>query len=315
MARKSSFHIVLSYALSLLITIAVLVVWVVYVVRAQARINELAAGVGVGGGRDTIHWWMLGFGCLLLALVIGGLTYQLAQTLSARRYSAKQDEFVSNITHELKSPLAAIRLHAETLLQTDIDPRERRRFLGYILQQTERMEGLVDNVLESSRLQARKEHLALEPIAVGRFFEDSLDELRERVQSQGFQLKSAIDTDGSILASEDALHRILNNLVDNAARFSSPGGEIRCLVGDGRRGGVTIAIEDDGVGIPKGELRRVFDRFYQIGRQIRGPARGTGLGLAIVAGLVREMGGSIRAVSPEGRPGIRFEIDLPRVEA
>lgn len=315
MARKSSTYIVLSYALSLLITIAMLVMWVIYVVRAQARINELAAGVGVGGGRDNVHWWMLGFGVLLFSLVIGGLTHQLAQALSARRYSAKQDEFVSNITHELKSPLAAIRLHAETLLQGDVDAREQERFLGYILQQAQRMEGLVDNVLESSRLQERKERLVLEPIAIGSFFGSSLEELRERVQSQGLRLRSCIETEGSVMASEDALHRILNNLVDNAARFSSPGGEIRCLVSDGRRGSVTIALEDDGVGIPKSELRRVFDRFYQIGRQIRGPARGTGLGLAIVAGLVQEMGGTIRAVSPEGRPGIRFEIDLPRVGA
>lgn len=307
---RSSLYIVLSYATSLLVTISLLVVWVIYVVRAQARINELAAGVGVS--RENTHWWILAIGCLLFALVIGGLTLQLAQTLSERRYSAKQAEFVSNITHELKSPLAAIRLHAQTLLQGEADRSEQRRFLGFIEQQALRMEALVDNVLETSRLQARRRHSRLEPIALAPFLDAYLDEVEERVAGMRRRLSARIDTDAWVLASEDALHRILNNLLDNAARFSDDGGEIRCLAHAGSERSVVLAVEDDGVGIPPGELRRVFDRFYQIGREVNGRRRGTGLGLAIVAGLVEEMGGEVRAIAPEGRPGIRFEIELPR---
>lgn len=313
MGRRSSLYIVLSYTVSLLFTTLLLVMWVIYVLRAQARINELAAGVGVS--QENFHWWILAAGCLLFALVIAGLTHQLAQTLSARRYSAKQDEFVASITHELKSPLAAIRLHAQTLLQSDIDREEQERFLGYIEQQAVRMEGLVDNVLETSRLQARRERLRLEPLELRPFLEGHLEEVRERFQGQGLTFSPQIATDAWVLATEDALYRILDNLLENAASFSSHGGEIRLLAEDGPRRTVLLAVEDDGIGIPKSELRRVFDRFYQIGREISGRRRGTGLGLAIAQGLVREMNGKIQAVSPEGRPGVRFEIVLPQTAA
>ncbi len=306
MVRKRFIHILVSYVVSMTIATALLVGWVVYVLRSQAKINDLASRVGVD--RENFHWLILGIGCLLFGLLIGGVTYQLAQTLSERRYALKQEEFVSNITHEMKSPLAVIRLQAETLLQDDIQDEERHRFLRYIVQQQERLSVLVDNVLELSRLVSRKRGLTLEPVALQPFFEGYLEEARGRVLSQGRRLETRVDTRASVLATEGALQRVLDNLLDNAVRFSAPGGEVRCLVADDGQG-VRISIEDDGVGIPKGELRRVFERFYQIGRD----RQGTGLGLAIVEGLVHEMKGAVRAFSQDGRPGSRFEIVLPRI--
>ncbi|MCH9650976.1 MAG: HAMP domain-containing histidine kinase [Deltaproteobacteria bacterium] len=311
MPRKPSTHLIVSYVLSLGLTTSLLVGWVIYIVRSQAKINELASRVGVR--RENFHWLILGIGCVLFGLLIVGLTHQMAQALSERRYAMKQEEFVSNITHEMKSPLAAIRLHAETLMQGGVSQQEHSRSLGYILQQQERMTQLVDNVLETSRLVARKRALALEEVALRPFLEAYLEEARERVTLQNRRLFAKIDTSSRVLATEGALHRVLDNLVSNAVRFSSPGGEVRCLVVD-TADRVTIAVEDDGVGIPKSELRRVFDRFYQSGRKAGGSRKGTGLGLAIVEGLVKEMNGTVRAFSQEGWPGSRFEIELPRLE-
>ncbi len=304
MDRKSSTHILVTYVLSLTVAVSLLVTWVVYVLHSQAKLNELAQRVGLRPER--FHWAVLGIGCTLLGLLIGGLTYQLAQALSEQRYARKQNEFVSNITHELKSPLAAIRLHAETLLQGDVDDRERRRFLRYILQQQERMSALVDNVLEVSRLVSRPGGLVLEPLTLAPFLDRYLEEARERVSLQGRTLTARIATHAVVRATESALHRVLDNLVDNAVRFSADGGEIRCQVTDSASQ-VILAIEDDGIGIPRGEVRKVFDRFYQIGKG----NPGTGLGLAIVKELVREMGGTVRVVVQENRPGSRFEIELP----
>jgi signal transduction histidine kinase len=112
------------------------------------------------------------------------------------------------------------------------------------------------------------------------------------------------------MATEEALRRVLNNLIDNAARFSRPGGEVRCRLTVDREI-ARLEVEDDGVGIPKRDLKQVFDRFYQAGREGEAHRRGTGLGLSIVAGLVREMGGSVQAHSQEGRPGARLIVDLP----
>src|SRR5262245_58682331 len=162
MRSKRSIRIIVSYVLSLVVALALLVWWIVYVLQASATINRFAERLG--GGGTTSHWLVLGLGCALFVILIAGLTFQLAHALAERNYSRKQEEFVSNITHEMKSPLAAIKLHAQTMQQTDLPADERHRSVDFVLQQVGRMETLVDNVLESSRLVARKRRLQLEPL-------------------------------------------------------------------------------------------------------------------------------------------------------
>jgi signal transduction histidine kinase len=218
------------------------------------------------------------------------------------------------ITHELKSPLAAIKLHAQTLQGSDLDREQLERSLGFILQQADRMGTLVDDVLESSRLVARRKSLELEPIPLGEFFPAYFEEVRPRIESYGVRLTAEVESDVAVRATEEALRRLVDNLLENAARFSKSGGEVRARVGaEGSH--AVIEVEDDGIGIPKKELSKVFDRFYQVGRQLDQRRKGTGLGLFIVSGLVGEMGGTVRAFSHEGRPGTRFRIELPILSA
>lgn len=304
---------VTTYVVSLAIAVALLVVWVVYVVRSGTRIEELAGRHGVESG--DVPWLVLVTGCVLLFLLIGGLTYQLAQALAAVRTVRKQEEFLANVTHELKSPLAAIKLHAQTLEQPQVPEAARRRSTALVLEQVSRMERLVDNVLESSRLVGRRRRLELHPVALGPFLAGYLEDVGPRLEARGVRLAVHGATEATVLATPDALFRVLENLLDNAARHSRPGAEVRCRVSDGD-GATTVEVEDDGVGIPKRELPRVFERFY---RGASGPAErpgsGTGLGLAIVSGLVAEMRGRVHADSLEGRPGARFVVELPHAPA
>jgi signal transduction histidine kinase len=308
MRSKRSIRIIVSYVLSLVVALALLVWWIVYVLQASARINHFAQRLG--GGGTTSHWLVLGIGCLLFVLLIAGLTFQLAHALAERNYSRKQEEFVSNITHEMKSPLAAIKLHAQTLQQGGLSADDVHRSVGFVLQQVGRMETLVDNVLESSRLMARRKRPALEPLRLADWVQPFLDEMRGVLDARGLTLLADVRTNATVMASPDVLQRILTNLLENAARFSMRGGEIRCRVVD-TADTVRIEVEDDGIGIPRAELKKVFDRFYQIGRELSGRRGGTGLGLSIVWGLVRELRGQVRAFSHEGRPGTRFVVTLP----
>lgn len=308
MKRKRRSPIVAAYVLSLLVTIALLVVWVIYIVRSVARIQTVAGRVGVAS--ENSHWIVLAVGCALFFLLIAGLTWQLAQALAARRYSLKQEEFVSNVTHELKTPLAAIKLHAQTLREGGLQPAQQARSLDLVLQQADRMARLVDDVLESSRQLARKRPLQLQPLDVAEFFAGYFAEATPRVEAQGVHLAWQLDSRARVLAAADALDKVMNNLLDNAARFSHKGGEVRCRVAD-EDGHVRIVVEDDGVGIPRSELPHVFDRFYQAGNTRDGRRRGTGLGLAIVAGLVQEMRGRVKARSHEGQPGTTFVVEIP----
>lgn len=313
MQAKRTRPLVTIFVLSVLVTVALLVAWVLYIVRSSVRIGQLAGRVGVPG-EGPLNWLLLAAGCVLFSLLIAGLSYQLAQALAARRYLLKQDEFLSNITHELKSPLAAIRLHAQTLEHPDLANEARRRSTRFILQQAERMGTLIDNVLESSRLMVRRQRLELTPLPLPEFLADYLERERPRVEARGVRLAEHLHTAATVLASEEALQRVLDNLLDNAARFSEPGGEVRIRVED-ERDRVAIEVEDDGVGIPRSELKRIFDRFYQVRRAGAAASTGSGLGLSIVYGLVHEMGGEVQAFSQEGRPGARFRVELPKVEA
>ena len=315
MQSRRSTQLVTMYVLSLGVTITLLVGWVVYVVRSQSRISQPGTRIDpLGRASGETHWVVLAIGCVLLFFLIVGLTYQLAQALAARRYAQKQDEFVSNVTHEMKSPLAAIKLHAQTLQQDGELPLEiRRRFLATIEQQADRMASLVDSVLESSRLLSRKRQLDLVPIAIAPFGRDYFARAVPHAESRGIHLRADLRSQATVLATEEALRRVLDNLIDNAVRFSQHGGEVRCRIETIAGPAVRIEVEDDGIGIPKKELPNIFDRFYQAGREgVHG--RGTGLGLSIVSGLVREMRGAVSAYSQEDRPGTRLVVELPAVE-
>jgi signal transduction histidine kinase len=304
-------QLVTMYVLSLAATIVLLVVWVVYIVRSFLRQERLSTQVGMP--KEGFSWGILSVGCLLLFFLIVALTYQLAQALAARRYALKQEEFVSNITHEMKSPVAAIKLHAQTLQDGEgMTAEEQRRSLGFIVQQADRMGALVDNVLESSRLLAAKRPPDLRPMDLAAFFVPYFEHARPHAESRGVALRCDVATRATALATAEALRRVMDNLIDNAVRFSERGGEVRCRVAD-RGATVRIEVEDDGAGIPRKELPQIFDRFYQAGTETAARRRGTGLGLSIVWGLVREMRGTVQAFSQEGRPGTRFVVELPAV--
>lgn len=311
MPRIRPTQIVASYVVSLVVVLALLVLWVVYVLQSRARIDELAGRVGVSVGQA--HWVVLAVGCGLALLLLIELTSQLANSFAERRYTRKQEEFLATVTHELRTPVAAIKLHAQTLERDDITPEELRRSLGFILQEAERMEVLVADVLESSRLVARKKRLELRPLALGAFFRRYFEEVAPRVEARGMRFSPRVDSEAVVMADEEALVRLMDNLVENAARFSDQGGEVRCRVEDEGPWAV-IEVEDDGIGIPKGELKKVFDRFYQATHPDARRRKGTGLGLFIVSGLVRELRGDVRAYSHEGRPGTTFRIELPIIE-
>ena len=306
MARARTF--VVPYVLSLVVVIAVLVMWIIYAVSSGSRLAELAQRVGASG--PTWPWVILGIGCGLLGLLIVFITHQLARSLAEYRYARKQEEFVSSFTHEMKSPLAAIRLHAQTLEQ-DLTAAERSESVEYILRESERLGRLVDNVLESSRLVARKQPLHLEEMDLAEFLVAYFEDARPRVRSHGVELEIELATTATIEATEEALQRVLTNLIDNALRYSAKGGRIHCRADD-HGGWVSIRVEDEGQGIPKSELSRIFERFYQIGKD-RGGSPGTGLGLFIVSQLVEQMNGSVRASSHDDRPGAIFVVELPIV--
>ena len=209
--------------------------------------------------------------------------------------------------------MAAIKLHAQTLQQPDLTAEERAVFNDHIVREADRIGDLVDNLLTGSRLAAGQGE-SLAPVPLDAFFADYAPAALRRFDLSEVELRFDISTEAAVMATHGGLQRVLDNLIDNALRFTKPGGTVRCLAHD-TPGTVHIVVADTGIGIPRRELTRIFDRFYRLGRDLAGQRKGTGLGLAIVRGLVDEMRGTIRAVSGHGEPGSRFEIRLPMVAA
>ena len=296
----------LIYLSAIAMTTALLVFWVVVVQRFQPEINQLMSRLGVEW--NHFHWFVNSTGAVLFFLVLVALTYLLAVSLSELRYSQKREDFLSSVTHDLKTPVAAIKLHAQTLQQGDVTPEELGESVSYIVHEAERITGLVDNILESSRLLAGNSR-ELRPIHLGEFFREYQKAVRGRFDLRRVDLNFEIRTRTVVMATTETLQRVMDNLIDNALRVTrgTKGGEILCRVTDSLES-AQIVVTDNGIGIPKRELGKIFDRFYQLGKS----ARGTGLGLSIVRGLVEGMRGKIRAISGEGSPGTRFEIQLPQ---
>jgi two-component system phosphate regulon sensor histidine kinase PhoR len=222
-------------------------------------------------------------------------------------------EFVANASHELRTPLAAIRGFAETLLGDPALPDEQRQnYLEVIDRHARRLGTLVDDLLELSRIESGQAPLDLQPVDVAAIASGLLRDVETRLAERRLEADSQLSGPGEAWADPRAVWQILSNLLDNAIKYTEPGGRIRIrIVGDSRT--VRVAVSDSGTGIPERDLARIFERFYRVDRARSRALGGTGLGLSIVKHLVQSQGGEITVESELGR-GSTFRFNLPRAK-
>ncbi len=231
------------------------------------------------------------------------LVDRLQETESARR------QFVSDASHELKTPLAAIRLLTDSILQNeDMDNATAREFVTDIGQEAERLSRITEDLLRLTRLDSGVAEAA-ERTEVAPVLERVVRMLRPVAEEKGVEILVVSITGAAAVATAGELHQIIYNLADNAIKYNRPGGYVRVKAEPGEETAV-ITVEDNGIGIPDGELSNVFKRFYRVDKARSRAAGGTGLGLSIVNDTVSRRGGAIRAESlPKG--GTRFTVTLP----
>jgi two-component system phosphate regulon sensor histidine kinase PhoR len=227
------------------------------------------------------------------------------------RLGAMRREFVANASHELRTPLAAIRGFAEMLLAEGSIPEEvRRSHLEVIDRHARRLGTLVDDLLELSRIESGEYPLELQAVDLPALAEGLLRDCEARLREKRLDAASEASGPGKAWADPEAVWQILSNLVDNAIKYTEPGGRIRIRVeGDAHR--VRVRVSDTGVGIPERDLARIFERFYRVDRARSRALGGTGLGLSIVKHLVQIQGGEITVESELGL-GSTFTFTLPR---
>ena len=255
---------------------------------------------------------MAAFALLLVVIVVGlAATYRVMRRES--EMARLKADFVANVSHDLKTPLSLIRMFAETLAMDRVtDAAARREYYGVITRESERLTRLIDNVLDFSRIESGRQRYDIRPTAVAPVIQEILEVFRHPLAQQGFAV--AVDVEPGlpdVAMDPAAVGQALANLVDNAVKYSGPGR--RLAVSARRPAGraeVLIEVADDGVGIPPGEVGRIFDKFYRIGRSDTQGRRGSGLGLALVKHVAEAHGGRV-AVSSRPGEGSRFTLSLP----
>jgi two-component system sensor histidine kinase CreC len=230
---------------------------------------------------------------------------RMQEALEGRQYA---EEYVQTLTHELKSPLSAIRGAAE-LLQEEMPQQQQARFIGNIRTEAERIARIVDRMLDLARLENRREKPEMEPVELDAMVRTVAESHEPLLAGKNVKMEIAVPDRLTLNGNPFLLHQALENLVHNAIEFSPTGGTVKVeVIADRDR--ATIAITDEGPGIPGYALDRIFDRFYSLGRPDTGK-KSTGLGLNLVREVAKSHGGTIRVVNrPEG--GALAELTLPR---
>lgn len=241
---------------------------------------------------------------------LGGSSAVFFDVSELRRLEKVRKDFVANVSHELRTPITAIRGYAETLQSGAInDTVAAPKMVDIIHRQSERLSELVEDLLELSRIEARQIQLEEKPVGVLDATQRAFEAMRPKASPRGTTLNTSVPASLQVLGDKRALEQIMLNLVDNAVKYTRPGGRVE--VSAERRGDtVLIRVKDDGPGIEARHLSRVFERFYRVDKGRSREMGGTGLGLSIVKNLANTMKGDVRVESAPGQ-GSSFFVEFP----
>ena len=256
-------------------------------------------------------------GTIFFLVIITGVVLNTIFLVREVRRNEQHDTFINAITHDLKTPVASIRLYLETLQRHDLDPAKRREFYGVMLDDSDRLLRLIDQALRS----ARTPRLGLQhrsPVDMPTLVRECVELARTQHRLDAGALEyaeSLADGPAVVLGDPDELKAAISNLIDNAVKYSGAEVHVQVEVTALEAGWVAVRVHDRGVGISRPELKRIFRRFYRIPGAIALRVKGSGLGLFIVASVARKHGGKVYADSPGPGQGSTFTLQLPLAPA
>ena len=280
-------------------------------VRRDGEIREAEFEVPVPrfGGRTTT--FAVRVAPLSGAVGGGGLVLVLAEDQTeSRRVEEVRRDFVANVSHELKTPVGALALLAETIEDAADDAEAVRRFAGRMRHEAARLTFLVQDLITLSRIQAAEPIPDPHPVAIDAVVAEALDRCRMKANARGITLASIGVRGLSVLGGDDLLVTAVRNLLENAVVYSPERTRVVVCVKKLSDGGVEISVTDQGIGIPERDLERIFERFYRVDPARSRATGGTGLGLAIVKHVTVAHGGRVTVRSVEGA-GSTFTLWLP----
>ena len=291
----------------------------------SGRRKSIAFFIALGAGLISvilllyIGWvllnWRTGilvfFGVLLLAMIISGIVLNTIFLVREIRRNEQHDAFINAVTHELKTPIASIRLYLQTLQTRAVDEQKRAEFYRVMLDDSERLLGTVEQVLQTGRVGHANRITSSLPIDLRALLEECLTRARELHGLSPDSLKYSPGPAVEVQGDLEEVRAAISNLIDNAVKYS--GSDVEVIVGTAKIDDrfVTLTVKDNGVGIPKTELKRIFKRFYRVPGPLAARLKGTGLGLYIVRSVAKRHGGRVWAESDGPGQGSTFILQLP----
>ena len=285
--------------------------WIYFYISNHIIIMEVGNNVSPALRPGSYHVLVLIFGCVLLVLLQAGFYFIYSYLNRQISLNRVQDQFIANITHELKSPLASIKLYLETLEARRVPEQKLQEFIQLMIKDTNRLQGMIDRILGTIRIDQQQLAFEFKLYNMRTVMSGILKEVLARYPVEITQNISFENPDSCrCVIDKNAFKIIFINLIDNAIRYSIDRFLLqincRCL-----EKYYIIELSDRGIGIPTKELKRIFQKFYRVYRPDAPNVRGTGLGLFITREILRLHGAKIRAISPNTGSGTTFRIEIP----
>ncbi|MBT0663258.1 HAMP domain-containing histidine kinase [Geobacter pelophilus] len=291
-----------------LVWIMVVIFWIYWFVGRHKEFREIAERYRPEIAARGLDWIVLVEGLILLIVILAGV-YVLF--LVWRRQSTlyrEQKNFISQVTHELKSPLASIQLHLETIRLRKPPPEKMERFLDTMLADTDRLHALINNLLMAARLEDRRRSSSMPVIDFSEFVSQYLEKKRSTLP-EGGSLILEVEEHIQVAVDSEEMESVLRNLFENALLYSPVSPEIKVELKQDKNQ-CQLTFRDNGIGIDQKNLKKIFRMFFRV-RRLGENIRGTGLGLYIVKQAVTEHGGTVTAESAGQGKGCAFIIRLP----
>jgi signal transduction histidine kinase len=292
------------------LTLGIILLILVLTLAVGWQILVWSGAGSVERGLTNLDWIFFVLGAVCFLLIIVGLVWLCAWLVREIGVNQHQRAFLDAVTHEMKTPLASLRLYLDTLERHDPERERRHEFLDRMRVDLERLDQTVEQVLTAARAEEARSRARLERVVLSELLAECIAEIctSHHLPEGAVRLESG--RGAMVKGDAGELSLVFRNLLENAVKYSDEPVEVKVRVVDAADGRVKVEIADRGIGIPSGELRKIFQRFYRVGRDVQRTAVGLGLGLFIVRNLVRRQGGRVVARSEGWGQGSRFVVTL-----
>jgi signal transduction histidine kinase len=281
----------------------------------------VAAAVALNVSWIILNWRQAGLliaGLIVFPLLITGVVLNTIFLVREIRRNEQHEAFINAVTHELKTPVASMKLYLQTLQNRTVDEAKRQEFYGAMLQDSDRLQGTIEQVLRAGQLGAKLRRASPMPVDFGAVVEECVALARTRhhlpPEAVTGNIRHVAGESFQVLGDEEDLKAMVSNLIDNAIKYSGAKVNVTVEVEQVEPATVTLRVRDQGIGISQSERKRIFKRFYRIPGAMSTRVKGTGLGLFIVRSVVARHGGKVSVESDGPGQGSTFIVQLPVVE-